>query len=278
DEIATFHFPDSQFYDFTVTDEMGQEIWRWSWNKSFLQVVLGIGLQPGESMAFTEEWPQMNLETTAEENNVSVGEYIASGFLANQPNNDSVTTTGISIADYFPMQVGNKWNYNLKWDLDVDWEIEITGIENIADTPYFTFDNYSFVHSRYELNKFRRDENGNILTRQNGIENVLYKFPAPEDSTWNFRDWLARKERTDNILYNGVTVPAGTFENLITISFTRDAPDASYIAEQFAPNVGLVRRISDSIAGPRIMELQGAFVNGKYIPPRNSTANWELYE
>jgi len=56
---AYFIYPDAQRYDFAVYAN-GQEIWRWSYDKVFIQVTETIALNPGQTVTYRETWPQKN--------------------------------------------------------------------------------------------------------------------------------------------------------------------------------------------------------------------------
>lgn len=57
----TLTYPTSQRYDFAVTGFSG-EVWRWSADRIFLPVVEQVRLRPGESRAYMEIWPQVDLQ------------------------------------------------------------------------------------------------------------------------------------------------------------------------------------------------------------------------
>ncbi len=52
-----------------------------------------------------------------------------------------------------------------------------------------------------------------------------------------------------------VSTPAGDFENCYHFKISRDISDAAYVEEWFAPGIGCVMRVWDSIAGPRQQKL-----------------------
>lgn len=56
---AYFTYPTSQRYDFAVYYN-SLEIWRWSYDKVFIQVTETVALRPGQSVAYREFWPQTN--------------------------------------------------------------------------------------------------------------------------------------------------------------------------------------------------------------------------
>ena len=58
DKTLKLFFPTSKTYDFAVYDESGKEVYRWSRNKLFTQVITRIVLKPKETKVFSLEWNQ----------------------------------------------------------------------------------------------------------------------------------------------------------------------------------------------------------------------------
>jgi len=52
DQKITLHFPSSQKFDFSVKDKDGNEIWRWSANKSYAMSLTTLEIKPGEHQDF----------------------------------------------------------------------------------------------------------------------------------------------------------------------------------------------------------------------------------
>lgn len=50
---VTLDFTTSQRYDFAIYNSKGREVWRWSDDKAFLQVLGQVTLSPGESILYT---------------------------------------------------------------------------------------------------------------------------------------------------------------------------------------------------------------------------------
>jgi hypothetical protein len=71
ERVLEFTFPTSQRYDFVVENLTGQEVWRWSADRSFLQVVTDARLEPGETWTMEAVW------STERE----AGTYVATGRL-----------------------------------------------------------------------------------------------------------------------------------------------------------------------------------------------------
>lgn len=84
-EMKVFSFLTSQKYDFYITDSSGGEIWRWSSDKAFLQVLEDFQIPPGARIAFIEKF-----DVTG----VKPGKYTAYGILLTTP-------TNISFSDEF---------------------------------------------------------------------------------------------------------------------------------------------------------------------------------
>lgn len=74
--------------DFTVSEKVGEdynEIWNWSWDKSFPMGTTTFSLQPNESKEINGTWPQIDLNNSidvADHTQVLQGIYSLSGYLA----------------------------------------------------------------------------------------------------------------------------------------------------------------------------------------------------
>lgn len=59
-EPITLYYRDTQRYDIVISDEEGNEVWRWSKDKAFGEVVEEVSLKENESLSFSEIWDQRN--------------------------------------------------------------------------------------------------------------------------------------------------------------------------------------------------------------------------
>lgn len=55
----TIRFSSGQHFDFSVTAR-GREIWRWSADKAFIQMLTQLELASGDKRTFTADWPQVD--------------------------------------------------------------------------------------------------------------------------------------------------------------------------------------------------------------------------
>jgi hypothetical protein len=57
-EPMTLYYRTSQRYDLAVINSQGQELWRWSRDRTFAQVTAEVPLAANEMLSFTETWDQ----------------------------------------------------------------------------------------------------------------------------------------------------------------------------------------------------------------------------
>lgn len=55
-------FTSGQRFEFRVRRPRGGDVWFWSHDKAFLQVIQTISLKPGEALSFKEAWDQRDLQ------------------------------------------------------------------------------------------------------------------------------------------------------------------------------------------------------------------------
>jgi hypothetical protein len=86
------------------------------------------------------------------------------------------------VKDYFPLNVGDKWIYR-GYDQYHGFgngyftRFEVTGTEVINDTSYYVA-NCNLFSSYLNMKYFRKDSLGNVYTRCNGHDNLLFKMNA----------------------------------------------------------------------------------------------------
>jgi hypothetical protein len=55
-------FNSGQRYDLVIRRPRGDEVWRWSYDKAFIQVIQTVKLQPQGSLAYTAAWDQKDFQ------------------------------------------------------------------------------------------------------------------------------------------------------------------------------------------------------------------------
>jgi len=85
-------FNSGQKYDFTIIDEAGREVWRWSDGLMFTQAIITETIEPGERIEYVAEWTL----TDSEGNKVEPGDYgVIAKVMANETKDVEVA------ADFF---------------------------------------------------------------------------------------------------------------------------------------------------------------------------------
>ncbi len=106
-------------------------------------------------------------------------------------------------------------------------------------------------------------------------EVLWYDFGAPQGASWasgmaiecNGKASIAPPPEN-------IQVPAGTFDSLVRVAYLgTNCADAGVEEEIFAEGIGLVRRTSQTIGGPRSIELLGAQVGGKQVETKGLTVS-----
>lgn len=161
----------------------------------------------------------------------------------------------ITAAGFLPLQNGNVWTYR---DAVSGQQFTVR-----VGTPYFINEKVYYTLINYATNRLLVRENDQqelvYLDQDSGSEFVLTSF-APLDLAW----WQAPYRQCDQEgqamkrrqTHDG---PAGPWFDALEIRYrTYSCRDAGIESEQFVENVGMVRRVVQTIAGPRTFDLVAA--------------------
>ena len=160
-------------------------------------------------------------------------------------------------ADFFPLQTGNTWTYK---DARFGQTFSIK-----VGLPYFINERVYYTLTGYAKSPqlVRLDERNELvyLDEERQQELALTSFQPFEGGWWDSpqrtcADW------GQTLLKRGVHEgPAGTFADVLQIRYrTFSCADAGVQQEQYAENIGMVRRVSQSFAGPVTFDLVSARV------------------
>ena len=180
-----------------------------------------------------------------------------------------------SCDDYFPLQVGNWWEYEVIRHGTVVNRYRVEVLRRVYSYHYFSF----YAVAKYFPN-IPPAERLLCRTYANTVlewpldqrcPNLLYRLGASAGSTWTFvldggEPCYSPLSATIGSRSEKVSVPAGDFGRCIWIVYGHACSDAGLEAEWFAPGVGLVKRVETTFAGPVETVLTQACVNGEIIP------------
>ena len=170
---------------------------------------------------------------------------------------------------YFPLEAGNEWVFSEGGN---SYRVEVLRQTTEANgRTYYAVAGY-FPNDSVRVRKLRRDLTGQVFEYNPGGEDFLwYRLPLVGSLSWRPQSgqeipcWtgstaVARRQN------QSVQVPAGTFNNVIRVEYRNQCADGGILQEHFAPGVGLVKRVNNSIAGPRNMELISARIGDQSYP------------
>jgi hypothetical protein len=172
-----------------------------------------------------------------------------------------------SSGGYFPLAVGNSWTYAITgFAGQGSHTITVSGVEEIGGNLYYQLDGYADTPSLV-----RALPDGTIVEyhRETRGERLWYDFRAAEGASWpsvvNTNCPASGVVRSRS---GSVKVPAGEFARAFVVQYMgSNCADAGFEEEIFAPGIGLVRRTSQTIGGPRHLELISAQVGSSTIAP-----------
>lgn len=173
-----------------------------------------------------------------------------------------LSSSALFSADLLPLVPGNTWTYR-EYATGHEFTVRVS-------TPVVTNDlvYYSLLGYAEEKLLVRMNERHNLvyLDEETGREALLTSF-EPFDSGW----WQApfrTCEQEGQTAKNGAVHdgPAGPFSDVLDIRYRAySCGDADVESEQYAENIGMVRRVTASIAGPRVYNLVYAQVGSALI-------------
>jgi hypothetical protein len=164
-------------------------------------------------------------------------------------------------ADFLPLQPGNTWTYR-EAKTGQTFTMRVTVPTLINGREYYRVQGYLDGTPLLRLN-----EGGQLVAidEENGIETPVTVFATSDSTWWPAPSRLCTDEgqtQPKRVLHDG---PAGPIREVLEIRYrTSRCADAGVQSEQYAENIGVVRRMTDSIAGPRQFDLIYARV-GKMI-------------
>lgn len=164
-------------------------------------------------------------------------------------------------ADFFPLQTGNTWTYREPATGET-FTIRVGTPVMHGDAVFFSLNGYT-----PQRLLVRVDERGNLVYLDGDDHEVGLTSFTPFEFGW----WQAPARLCDTL---GQTLekrgshagPAGGFRDVLEVRYqVIGCADAGEISEQYAENIGLVRRVVSSFAGPRTFDLVSARIGRQVI-------------
>lgn len=173
---------------------------------------------------------------------------------------------------YFPLEVGNEWIYT---DGTNTFRVQVlTQAREANGRTYFQVAGY-FQEDSVKVRKLRRDLWGQVFEyNPRGADFLwyqLFSFGLNSPATWTFETGddltcIRGSSLSTAGRFEPLVVPAGTFPSAIRVDHRSRCADAGLQSEYFAPGVGLIKRVMNTIAGPRSLDLVAARVGSSQLP------------
>lgn len=165
-------------------------------------------------------------------------------------------------ADFMPLAPGNNWTYQ-------DAKTGATFKVEVARTPFYMNDHvYNVLKGYTPQQKFVRiNEYGNVVYYDQEFEQefMLTAFEVVPGAWFEAYGRVCPGQgqaQEKRVTHDG---PAGNWQALEILYNMHACADAGEVSEQFAENIGMVRRVSQTIAGPRTYDLVAAQIGNQSI-------------
>ena len=173
---------------------------------------------------------------------------------------------GASAADFLPLAPGNMWIYR-DAATGHSFTVRVGSPVFLNQRIYHSLRGYATQQLLVRVNEY-----GNIVywDDDRGADILLTSFEVVPRAWWEAPSRECDQQgqtQEARAVHDG---PAGKW-NVLQISYrTFSCADAGNQAEQFAENIGMVRRVTNTIAGPRTFDLVFARLGTVTISPGNA--------
>jgi hypothetical protein len=169
--------------------------------------------------------------------------------------------SALPAANFFPLEPGNTWTYRNRL-LGDGFTVRIGPPAVINGNIYYALQGY--VGSDLMV---RVDDHDNLVYLDNltNDERILVWFGPADGRSWFAPYRTCDQESQTQEKRNTYNGPSGEFRNVLDVRFHSFCADAGTLVEQFAENIGMLRRVEESIAGPRQYDLVYARVGSMVL-------------
>lgn len=169
---------------------------------------------------------------------------------------------------YFPLETGNEWVYS---DGASNFTVQVQSATIEANgRKYFEVSGY-FPDDPAKVHKLRPGPPGQVFEYNPAGEDYLWYSFGNLRGSWRFETagdipCITGSQISIGEIAAAADVPAGAFKQSLRLDFQAPCADAGLSSEYFAGGVGLVQRILNTIAGPRIFRLVAAQIGSSRLP------------
>jgi len=172
----------------------------------------------------------------------------------------TVTTPGYS-ADMLPLAAGNSWTYQDAVS-GHSFTVRVGTPVSMGGGVYHTLRGYTSEPLLVRVNQY-----GNIVywDEEIGQDILLISFEAVPRAWWEAPKRQCSQQGQTSGARSVHTGPAGNWDALDIVYRSLECADAGDQSEQFAENIGMIRRVMNTIAGPRTYDLVYARIGNQVV-------------
>lgn len=169
---------------------------------------------------------------------------------------------------YLPLDTGNHWVYRATGRINAPLTVDVGEKQVVDGREYYQITGL-VPNLSGETVIVRYNEDGKLVRHRNGEDLLLADFGAAEGSSYtSYMLTECPAQATIQSRSAHYDAPSGSFDSGIDIRYGQsNCRDAGLEQEIFLPNIGMVRRVNQTFAGPVTYDLAYARVGGVEIAP-----------
>jgi hypothetical protein len=168
--------------------------------------------------------------------------------------------------DFMPLRAGNAWTYR-NAPTGQGFTVRVGEPVSVNNQTYYPLTGYAPTTVLARLDSQTRLV---YFDEERGTETLLTSFQPSESVWWDAPLRVCQQQGQTQVKLGTHDGPAGPIQNVLNINYrVISCADAGVVSEQYAENIGMVRRVENTIAGPRQYDLVSARVGSLVIEAQN---------
>lgn len=171
----------------------------------------------------------------------------------------TVALATASAADLFPLREGNSWTYRNAVNGQAFTVSVGSTLFYLNEKTYYSLRGFTNQPVLVRLNEL---QDVVVFDEETYTERTLVSFQPSDRNWWQSFGRICDEEGQTAERRGSHDGPAGPFTDVVDIQYrVFGCADVGELQEQYAENIGMVRRVINTIAGPRVFDLVEARVN-----------------
>jgi len=169
-----------------------------------------------------------------------------------------VSIVSARAAEFFPLETGNTWTYR-DAVTNTQFTVRVGLPFQISDQIYYQLRGYTPAPVLVRINELKQLVE---YDQEMGVEKILTSFEPFDRGMWIAPERECPEQvgltHEKRVTHEG---PAGTFNDVLEVTYKMiGCADVGAASEQYAENIGMLRRVTTTFGGPRTFDLVDARV------------------